>query len=492
MLEDLTIIDMFERIRASMLNGRAPFEREWGQLRQRDYAAQPPDAIRETLLATLLDVNLAEAAGRRRARLALQALDGDEPLAQTLRSLLGASEAQARALMVRENTPLAEIDPLREALRRFEALCGEAGLPPLLQKWGDPTTAVARLTAAIPGLRGLKAYRFLQGIGYPILMPDVSRRRLLFRLGLWSHPPDCRDHLAEYQETGGAIARLTGEAVLVIDAMLALFSGAGRRRPDYAPCCLPNRPLCDQCPVQPLCAYHRYTGSQPQPDATHMRNLRQENRPREKFERLGPDGLSDAELLAILLRTGSENQSALTVATGLLKRFESLDGVDRATLGDLLEVRGIGPGKAVEIQAAFALGRRLLGRPLARGDAITCGDDVFHRYQMRFHGKDQEECLLLCLDTKKKVIKETRVSIGTLDQSLVHPRDVFKEAIRVSAHSVLFLHNHPSGDPRPSEADMALTRRLVQAGEMLHIRILDHIIIGDETYYSFLDAGQMG
>jgi DNA repair protein RadC len=125
---------------------------------------------------------------------------------------------------------------------------------------------------------------------------------------------------------------------------------------------------------------------------------------------------------------------------------------------------------------------------LSRGVTIACSSDVFNAYHMRFRTAAQEEFLLLCLNTKNQVIKEVCVSIGSLNQSAVHPREVFKEAIRESAHAVLFIHNHPSGDPRPSDADVNLTKSLKKAGEMLNIHLLDHIIVGDHNYFSFLDS----
>ena len=214
-----------------------------------------------------------------------------------------------------------------------------------------------------------------------------------------------------------------------------------------------------------------------------------ENQPRERFEQLGPSALSSAQLLAILLRTGTGKISALDLANTLLHTFGSLRGIEDASLKELCRLRGIGKIKAVEIKAAIELGKRFLQESHNPGFLIKESDDVFQRHKLSFTGLKQETFFILLVNTRNQVTKECEISRGSLTSSTVHPREVFKEAIRESASGVVFIHNHPSGDPSPSRADIALTQRLKEAGKILGIRVLDHVVIGENRYFSFADQG---
>jgi DNA repair protein RadC len=211
-------------------------------------------------------------------------------------------------------------------------------------------------------------------------------------------------------------------------------------------------------------------------------------RPRERLMAYGPASLSEAQLLAIVIRSGRSGRTAVDLGRDLLEHFGSLAGVEQAAIKEICMVKGIGPAKAVEIKAAIELGRRYQ-KPSIAGASFCSSLDVAGYYRPRMKDLKQETFRCALLDTKNKIIREEMISIGSLSASLVHPRDSFKSAIRESAAAVIFIHNHPSGDVKPSQEDILLTRRLVQAGEVLGIQVLDHIIIGDGSYFSFKDQG---
>lgn len=225
--------------------------------------------------------------------------------------------------------------------------------------------------------------------------------------------------------------------------------------------------------------------------STSVKNWPEEERPRERLLRYGPGALSDAQLLAILIGSGEGGRSAVDVGRELMARFGSLSALEQAGVQELRAVRGIGPARAAELKAALELGRRFQGLSAAGEDrAAFCSSGSVARYyrsKLKDLKKEQFQCVLL--DTKNRLIREELVSIGSLTASIVHPRDTFKAAVRESAAAVIFVHNHPSGDTRPSQEDILLTRRLAQAGDLLGIRVLDHIIVGDREYYSFRDSG---
>ncbi len=212
-------------------------------------------------------------------------------------------------------------------------------------------------------------------------------------------------------------------------------------------------------------------------------------RPRELLLSKGPQGLSDAQLLAILLRIGRPDSSAVDVAMDLLVRLEGLRGLANRSLQELCVVPGIGPAKAAQILAAVELGKRALAIPLTAGLRIRQSQDIFQHYYPLLRDLRHEVFKALLLDAKHGLIRDMTISEGSLTVSIVHPREVFNLAVRESAAAVIFVHNHPSGDPHPSEEDHALTRRLMAAGEILGIRVLDHIVIGDGRYVSFADEG---
>lgn len=220
-----------------------------------------------------------------------------------------------------------------------------------------------------------------------------------------------------------------------------------------------------------------------------IKNWPETERPRERLIQKGAETLSDAQLLAVLLRTGRRKSSAVEMARHLLSRFGGLAAIKQVGVPELCSVDGIGPAKAAQILASLELGRRSLAHPLHRDLRVLSSRDIFDHYHPLLRDSKKEHFMLLMFDGKNRLLNEITVSTGSLSLNIVHPREVFKAAVRSSAASVIFLHNHPSGDPTPSPEDHALTRRLVKAGRIMGIKVLDHLVLGDGRYVSFADQG---
>jgi DNA repair protein RadC len=224
-----------------------------------------------------------------------------------------------------------------------------------------------------------------------------------------------------------------------------------------------------------------------------IRELPQDDRPREKLIARGASALTDAELIAILLRTGLPGANAVEVAAQLLSRYQSLNALSRCTVAEIAEIPGIGPAKALQLVAAFGLGQRLARETLARVK-IDTPELVYELLAPEMRALHKESLRVLLLDTRYQLLRIEEVSLGSVNESIAHPRDVFRPAVIASAYAVVVAHNHPSGDPSPSQADHSLTRRLAEAAELLQIKLLDHIIIGAPAegraaYFSFKEAG---
>ncbi len=221
-----------------------------------------------------------------------------------------------------------------------------------------------------------------------------------------------------------------------------------------------------------------------------IHDLPTSERPRERLQKFGVAALSAQEILALILGRGIAGESVTVTAQRLLSQFGNLKGIAAASVEELSQVKGIGLAKASQIKAAFELANRLEGY-LDTGDkpVVKTPDEVVSLVRSRLKGKKQEHFLALLLDTRNRLIKVSEISVGSLDTSIVHPREVFKEAISASAASVIFAHNHPSGDPEASEDDIKLTKRLAEAGEIMGIDVLDHIIICDKNYLSLKRQG---
>ena len=216
-----------------------------------------------------------------------------------------------------------------------------------------------------------------------------------------------------------------------------------------------------------------------------VRDLPVSERPRERLLKLGGEALSAQGILALILGGGSRGESVMVTSQKLLSRCGSLKGVADASVEELSETRGIGIAKAAQIKAALELSKRLeAGVGEKARPVLKSPQEVVHTVRSQLKGKKKEHFLVLCLDTRNRLISCRPVSIGSLDTSVVHPREVFREAFSCSAASVIFVHNHPSGDPEPSGEDIELTRRLAKAGEIVGIDVLDHIIVCDRSYLS--------
>lgn len=207
------------------------------------------------------------------------------------------------------------------------------------------------------------------------------------------------------------------------------------------------------------------------------------------MQRHGAEALSHAELLAILLRTGTSNESAVHLAQRILNESGGLRRLAESAWEDLARVRGIGPAKALQVLASIELGRRVARSKLPETVKIACPQDAAELLMEDLRHCREERFVCLFLDTKNQVIGRQTLSIGSLNASIVHPREVFKAAIRRSSASILCAHNHPSGDPTPSAEDIHLTKRLEEAGQLIGIELLDHLVIGDNRFVSLKEMG---
>ncbi|HEY2103921.1 MAG TPA: DNA repair protein RadC [Chthoniobacterales bacterium] len=227
--------------------------------------------------------------------------------------------------------------------------------------------------------------------------------------------------------------------------------------------------------------------------ALKIRELPAEDRPREKLLQRGASALTDRELLAILLRTGVKGANAVEVGGQLLQRYKSLSGLCQCSADQLAAIHGVGLAKAVQLAAAFELGRRLAKETVTR-EKIDSPELVNEFFGAEMRAMQTESLRVLLLDTRYRLIEAKQISVGSVNESIAHPREIFRPAIMASAYAVIVAHNHPSGDPTPSAADHSLTRRLAEVAELLQIKLLDHVIIGSpaegrSAYFSFKEAG---
>ncbi|KXG77066.1 RadC family protein [Thermotalea metallivorans] len=217
-----------------------------------------------------------------------------------------------------------------------------------------------------------------------------------------------------------------------------------------------------------------------------IKEMAESERPREKMIQFGIKALSNAELLAVLIRTGTKETSAIELSQRILSYDQAgIHFLANCTIEELSQMKGIGPAKACQIMAAVELGKRIAAAGLRTKPCVKSPRDVANIFmeEMRYYKK--EHFVTILLNTKNEIISSENVSVGSLNASLVHPREVFVNAIKKSAASMILLHNHPSGNPQPSKEDIAITERLVEAGKIIGIEVLDHIIIGDGIYTSF-------
>ena len=212
-----------------------------------------------------------------------------------------------------------------------------------------------------------------------------------------------------------------------------------------------------------------------------IKDIPASERPRERLAANGADALGNSDLIAILLRTGLQGKSALVIGQELLVKFQTLDRLSQASVKELCEVKGIGRDKAVTLKAAFTLARRMAAELRAESPLLDSPERIADLLREDARGYEVEHFLVLLLNTRRRLIRVERISQGTLDAIHVHAREVFKHAISAKAAAIVLVHNHPSGDPTPSEADIKVTRDLIRAGQLLKIDVLDHVILGRKT-----------
>ncbi len=222
-----------------------------------------------------------------------------------------------------------------------------------------------------------------------------------------------------------------------------------------------------------------------------VREMPETDRPRERLEQVGAEALRDAELIAVLFRTGTRKHGAVGLADELIRRFGDLRRLSRASLQEMQQVPGVGRVKAIELKAALELGMRLARHQSTGRPKITSARDVFDLLKYDFKEYETERFKSVLLNTKNEVLRTVNVSSGSISETLAAPGDVFREAVRDAAAAVIVCHNHPSGNPEPSQADLKLTAQLVEAGKILGVSLLDHVVFGDMRFVSLKERQLM-
>lgn len=475
MRDELQVIDVFERIRNCLL-GAQPQLGEVCTRRIQDFAASHPlQYYKERFLAALAGTDARSPSMLRE-------------LSRAVRRAESAPEEFHRDIVAEDTPPFyarmakSKRKSIVPWLNAMDAFGSGNTLAESLRKANSLNDALELVRQLFPDLPALDQYRVLKAWDYPVLLPSPRRQAFLYRLGFLPEKSTTIKSLRAAADAGEGIARTCREPLQTIDLLFGVYAGDEPGQPaDLARCGM--TPQCERCCVAEYCEYRRYAHKPAEPRMT-IKKWDPKQRPRERLARVGAEKLSDAELLAILLRTGTAKLTVLEVAQKILRRFEGLPGMDAAALAEMCAESGIGEVKAVTLKAAFELGRRL-AREREERALIGSSGDIFRLYHHRFLNKKVEEFHLICMDTKHRIIRESMISQGSLASSIVHPREAFKDAIRNSAASVIFVHNHPSGDPTPSRQDEEVTVRLQDAAKILGITMLDHIIVGQGKYYSF-------
>lgn len=218
-----------------------------------------------------------------------------------------------------------------------------------------------------------------------------------------------------------------------------------------------------------------------------IKDLPETERPRERLERVGASNLTTEELIAIILKTGTKEMSAKVLATNVLANIKKISDLTNISINTLTSIKGVGKTKAIELLAAIELGKRVYSYNDINNISFTDAVSIYNYYRLKLFNKKQEYFYVAYLDNKKNFITDKKLFIGTINMSVVHPREIFKEAYLNSASFIICIHNHPSGDPLPSKEDINLTNRILEIGKITAIPLLDHIVIGKNTYYSFYE-----
>lgn len=358
-----------------------------------------------------------------------------------------------------------------------------------------------------PEISKTQANKLLDQLRHPARLPHKPVTRVLQRWGVLDSATPPPPHQIRGFLTKWANCCSRPEPVLLL--ILRWLAGQSHswpqelRVPPPAPCKTHN-PNCPNCPVQPWCHYARNSPTQPQSpysatqDASHapncgVKNLPEEERPREKL--LAGIPVSTEELLAILIRSGTAKRSAIRMAQDLIAHFRGLKNLQKASPHELIAQGKLNPTAAATVFAALELGRRQQSNDPTQESSVTATFDspqiIFKTFYPRFEMARAEQFMAVYLNVRLKLIQAPIIFQGTLDQTTAHPREVFGEALRVSAHRVVVIHNHPSGDPSPSKTDEILTKRFVEAGAIVGIPLMDHLIFGENCFFSFRESGKV-
>ncbi len=487
---DLQIIDGFEGLRAEFASAHPSADKSGtgyqpvSQLNQK----HPPEDIFDVWLRVVL--NLVEPTSRQRRALRslarhcvqLHSAQGSPPGGK-----IPPDDPEVRALLKKFPSLLSETDRM---LTRLDQLKSHDGTIRLKEEFQTLAGEAEGWAKAFPRMAGLKAWQLLARLGRSVIPPEASLRRFFWRLGLLEGDQKTRRRDApRIADCVEKIAGLTGLSNHELTRLLEWHTASGRNGTEGGRC--GKNPDCPDCPFHAGCLYFRFRAAQPSEamkESSAGPNLKEL---KHRLDSEGAESLADSELLALLLESGDRKRDAIQMACDLITRFDGLKGIDACPVAEFQATKTLSAAKARRIKAGIELGRRLSRQTLQSGDSITSSQDVWLAFRNRYSHIPQEHFISVLLDTKNRVIHSHIVSKGSLTGSLAHPREVFKEAIRRSAGAVILLHNHPSGDPEPSSEDVAITRRLAEAGKLLGIRVLDHIILGGETYYSFKDEGKL-
>jgi DNA repair protein RadC len=477
-MEPYAAVEVWERLKSFILEGDHTLADSIKDRHEADWTVLSTSEAQVLAIMAALEMDLASPADRRRARRLLGTL---------------AAEAEGELLVAEEeNSPVvqpSEAERLRKSLRWI------ASNPPsrFFSSVAGPQAAIREIQHGAPALRSLAAYRWVVAMGYPCAVPDPGRRRWLERFGLVETTTRGQSRSAIQRQTLAVLeefAQTVHAPLSEVDAVLEAFAKTCRDGVSAVALCGKN-PRCEMCPLRQQCTYPARKSQSTTPNRHLSAIMREESRPRERLTKLGAAALTEEELLAIILRTGSGGNNAVDVAAKLMSEAGTLERLAAMTITELAAIKGIGRVKAITIQAALELARRLSSTEIKERPLATGSRQIYRVVENHFVGRKREEFVALLLDVRYRVIRIVPISIGTLTQSLVHPREAFKDAVRESAYAVVFVHNHPTGDPTPSTPDEVITQRLVKAGEVMGIRVLDHLIIGKKDYYSFADAGKI-
>lgn len=487
MIADIVIIDCLEKLREFLLSLDPNLAGKLDENSEDPLLFLKKSALLEHYIGARLKIDLFIPAGRRKCRNILNELEAEFGQQDDVKWKAG---EQTEVVYARLSSKRRK--ELWRGLEKIQKWFHSGELENALKSGAQ--RAAQLLWSGKIGLGGIGAYHYLHSLGAQTLIPDSSRRTFLYRLGWIEDRKKSATSLKNIQELGERMSQLAGDSIRSLNHLAGLFSGAVSHSSEELPVCSRN-PKCSICTLSAQCMYSRYREKKSRETAQSLpiREWTLSQQPREKLLNSGASTLSDTELLAIIMRTGSGKSSALDLAAKLLQEFGSLRALEQASVTEMCGISGIGKVKALSVKAGLEMGKRFTVEFDSEENEtpFSSSDIVFQNFRLRFTGIQHETFYMLILNSRNILIRETEISKGSLTSCTVHPREVFKEAIRHSASGVIFLHNHPSGDPSPSRTDVSLTERLKKAGDLLGIRVLDHIIIGRNRFFSFADEGMV-